>query len=146
MQRDYDGQLPIKRGVLGPGFHSEVFVANENTFIAYDGKQLQPSQTSCVWLNQDAVFEQSKIRCDDITPKIVHPLENAVLCDYFQLLTQISKDNLIPTLIMAAGAIQCFHCESLVEQYGHCPISVACGKQESPMHFKRAYNYLDAMR
>ena len=131
VQRDYDGQLPIKRGVLGPGFHSDVFVANENTFIAYDGNQLQPSQTSCVWLNRDAVFEQSKIKCADITPTIVHPLNNDVLCDYFRLLTQISKHNLIPTLIMVAGAVQCFHFESVVEQFGHCPIPVACGEPET---------------
>ena len=82
VQRDFDGQLPIKKGVLGPGFHDNVFVANENTFISADGQQLQSSDTNCVWLNRDAVFEQAKIRCADITPTIVHPLNAEVLHDF----------------------------------------------------------------
>lgn len=74
VQRRFDGQLPIKKGILGPGFHEKVFVANESTFISADGQLLDPSETSCVWLNRDAVFEQAKIKSADITPTIVHPL------------------------------------------------------------------------
>ena len=131
VQRDFDGQLAIKKGVLGPGFHDNVFVANENTFISADGQQLQSSDTNCVWLNRDAVFEQAKIRCADITPTIVHPLNAEVLHDFFHLIRAISKHNLVPTLIMVAGAIQCFHFEMVVECFGHCPIPVACGEAET---------------
>ena len=73
VQRRFVGQLPIKRGVLGPGFYKDVFVANEKTFISADGEEVEPCDTNLVWLNRDVVFEQTKIRCSDITPTIVHP-------------------------------------------------------------------------
>ncbi len=106
-------------------------MANGSTFISIYGQLLQPSETNCVWLNRDVVFEQAKVRCADITPTIVHPLNTEVLNNFFSLIRSISKHNLIPTLIIIAGAIQCFHFESVVDYFGHCPIPVACGEAET---------------
>lgn len=131
VQRDFKGQLPIKKGVLGPGFYSDIYVANQDTFISPSGHLLDIADTHLVWLNRDVVFEQAKLRCSDITPAILHPLNSDVLMDFFHLLKSISKHNLIPTLLIVAGAIQCFHFESVVACFGHCPIPVALGQAET---------------
>ncbi len=131
VQRSFVGQLPIKRGVLGPGFYNNVFVANEKTFIAAGGEQLERCDTNLVWLNRDVVYEQTKIRNSDITPKIVHPLDGNVLETLFNLIRATSKHNFIPSLIIIGSAIQCFHYEVVVEFFGHCPIAVACGDAET---------------
>lgn len=132
LQRSFDGQMPIKKGVVFPGFHDgDICVLSETTFISASGELLDPSTADLVWLNRDIVHENSKIRSSDITPNIVTPLCLEPLHDLFKICRKISKHNFIPTLLMISGGIQCFHFQKIVDMYGCCPIPVAHGEAET---------------
>lgn len=115
-----------------PGFQRDGICAlNENTFISPHGELLDPESRDFVWLNRDIVHDNSKIRASDITPQIVHPLSAEPLHNLYAICEKISKHNLIPTLLMIAGTIQCFHFKTVVDCYGCCPIPVAIGESET---------------
>ena len=135
LQRSFDGDIPIKRGVMGPGFYvnndKHVFVANKSTFISADGSLIDPEQTDLVWLKRDVVVENSKVRCSDITPIIVTPLSTDPLFKLYTICEIIAKHNFIPTLLIIGCSIQCFHFECMIDSYGNCPIPVASGEAET---------------
>ena len=132
LQRSHEGPIPIKRGVLVPGFQEDgSCILNESTFIDPSGVLLDPESTDFVWLSRDLVHETSKVRSKDITPVIVTPLTAEPLRHLYSLCEIMAKQNLIPTLLMIAGAIQSFHYQMVIDAYGCCPIPVAVGASET---------------
>ena len=100
LQRSHEGPIPIKKGILVPGFQDDgTCILNDSTFIDPSGVLLDPECTDFVWLSRDLVHETSKIRSKDITPQIVHPLTAEPLHHLYALCEKMAKHNLIPTLL-----------------------------------------------
>ena len=107
LQRSHERPMPTKKGVLVLGLQEEgICVLNESTFISADGKLIDPAECNLVWLSRDIVHETSKVRSEDITPKILCLLSLELLKHLYQLCVKMSKHNLIPTLL---AGIQSFH-------------------------------------
>ncbi len=124
-----ESNIPIKKGVLIPGFQQNgTCVLNSETFIDANGDLLDPKETDLVWLSRDLVHETSKVTAKDITPLIVHPLSEDPLLELYSLCEKMAKHNLIPTLLVIASGMQCFHYRKIIEAYGCCPIPVAVGQ------------------
>lgn len=80
-----------------------------------------------MWIDKELISDSDKILVSDIPPKIHVPLSKSVLEEMFLQVKACLKHNLIPGLLMIAGATIAFHSRQIVSTYGGCSIMVATG-------------------
>jgi hypothetical protein len=120
-------RLPTKFAVIKPGKQDDGrYFLNKNTVIDEDGRQIDFSQDTHVWIDKELISDD-KILVSDILPVIHLPLNQSVLKDMFIQVKACLKHNLIPGLLMIAGATMAFHYRQIVSTYGGCSMMVATG-------------------
>ena len=128
LKRQMKDKLPTKTAVIRPGRQEDgSFFLNECTVIDEDGQLVDFCQDTHVWIDKELISDNDKILVSDILPKIHVPLSVSVLKEILLQVKACLKHNLIPGLLMIAGATMAFHYRQIVSTYGGCSIMVATG-------------------
>ena len=128
LKRQMKDKLPTKIAIIRPGRQEDgSFFLNDHTVIDEDGELIDFCRDTHVWIDKELISDNDKILVSDTLPKIHVPLSVSVLKEIFLQIQACLKHNLIPGLLIIAGAAMAFHYRQIVSTYGGCSIMVATG-------------------